>query len=145
MSDVIDSDHRNSGMEVSVHYGPGLDSSVLVYDLQIVSATNSMADVFRVFLQFAEKMQKKSFSEVRLCYRGEHKFTLGGYDFRTLGHEYETQNPAYTMRTFPEKLKTPSGGRAYAEWSGGLLGVLGKQLEDFNDFHKKWYVDDMGH
>ena len=32
---------------------------------------------------------------------------------------------------------------AYPEWTGGLLGVAGKQIEDFNDFHMKWYLEDL--
>jgi hypothetical protein len=49
----------------------------------------------------------------------------------------------YTVRTFPENLLTPKGSRAYSEWTGGWLGVLGKQTEDFTDFHKKWYLEDV--
>jgi len=35
----------------------------------------------------------------------------------------------------------PGGSRAYSGWIGGVLGVLEKQMEDFNDFHKKWYSE----
>jgi len=35
------------------------------------------------------------------------KFVLEGDYFQTLGKEYGTQNPVYTMRTFPEKLNSP--------------------------------------
>jgi len=57
--------------------------------------------------------------------------------------EYESQNPVYTIRTFPENLYTIDGKNVYGEWTGGLLGVVTKQMEDFNDFHKKWYIDEM--
>jgi hypothetical protein len=33
--------------------------------------------------------------------------------------------------------------RAYPEWTGGALGVLSKQMEDFSDVHDKWYLDDL--
>ncbi|MBU0899170.1 MAG: hypothetical protein KKB03_04225 [Nanoarchaeota archaeon] len=70
-------------------------------------------------------------------------FKITGDYFCTLGKEYSWQNPVYTMRTFPENLMNPDGSRAYPEWTGGFIGVMGKQVEDFNDFHKKWWLDDM--
>ncbi|BAI80353.1 conserved hypothetical protein [Deferribacter desulfuricans SSM1] len=143
MNNVIKSDPRNSGIEVSVHFGNYFNPSVLVYDLTSISSTNSMADVFRVFLQFAEKMQSKEFKVIELSFKGKTKFKINGDYFRTLGKEYSWQNPVYTMRTFPEHLMNPDGYRAYPEWTGGLLGVLVKQMEEFNDFHKKWYLEDI--
>jgi len=47
------------------------------------------------------------------------------------------------MRTFPENLLKPDGSRAYQTWTGGLLGVVGKQVEDFNDFHRQWWLGDL--
>jgi hypothetical protein len=34
------------------------------------------------------------------------------------------------------------GDNAFPTWSGGLLGILKEQTEDFNEFHKKWYIND---
>ena len=31
--------------------------------------------------------------------------------------------------------------KAETQWSGGLLGVLNAQMEDFNKFHREWYID----
>jgi len=143
MSDVLKGDPRNEGVEVSVHFGNYVNPSILVYDLRSISGTNSMADVFRVFLQFAEKVQSKKFDVVELAFRGKTKFKIRGDYFQTLGKEYSWQNPVYTARTFPENLMNPDGSRAYPKWTGGWLGVAGKQMEDFNDFHKKWYLEDM--
>jgi len=143
MSSVLSADRRNGGIEVSAHYLWYLKPSVLVYDLRAVPMDKSPADVFRVFLQFAEKVEARHFDEVYLCHRGKLKFKIAGDYFHTLGAEYSSQNPVYTMRTFPENLMTPEGGRAYSGWSGGWLGVLAKQMEDFKDFHEKWYVRDM--
>ena len=47
------------------------------------------------------------------------------------------------MRTFPENVYRPDGARAFDSWTGGVLGVLGKQMEDFNEFHKQWYIEDL--
>ena len=46
------------------------------------------------------------------------------------------------MRTMQEHLQNPDGSPAFEVWNGGLLGVLGKQMEDHNAFHKRWWVDD---
>jgi len=115
----------------------------MVFDLQSISGSNSKLDVFRVFLQFAEKMQSKNFDEVDLAFRGQIKFYIDGKYFQQLGQEYSYQNPTYTIRTFPSHLYTPDGNSAYPEWTGGLIGVLSKQMEDFNDFHEKWYWNEL--
>jgi len=140
---AIEFDHRNVGVDVSVYYRGVFDKSVVVFDLQDVSGSNSRLDVFRVLLDFAERMQDNYCDTVELAFRGETKFKLDGFYFRTLGRERDFQNPAYTIRTFPQNLKTPSGLSAYPEWTGGLIGVLKKQMEDFNDFHDNWYLDEL--
>ena len=143
LNSALKSDPRNDGIDVSAHYGSYINPSTLVFDLRKVSGSNSSADVFRVLLQFAERMKEKRFDDVELAYKGKTKFKLEGSFFRTLGHEYGSQNVIYTIRTFPENLKTPAGNRAYPEWSGGWLGVMNKQMEDFNDFHKQWYLSEQ--
>jgi hypothetical protein len=143
MDEVLNSDPRNKGVKVSVHFGNYINLSILIYDLKLISGSNSMTDVFRVFLQFAEKMQSKEFDFVELSFRGKTKFRIAGNYFQKLGREYSWQNPIYIVRTFPENLMNPDGAKAYSEWSGGWLGVTLKQMEDFNDFHEKWYLRDM--
>jgi len=145
MNEVIKEDFRNDGIEISVHFKNYVDSSVIIYNLKSVSDDKSMADVFRVFLQFAEKAYSSSTETdtLELQFRGKTKFKITGEYFQTLGKEYSWQNPVYTMRTFPENLMNPDGSRAYPEWTGGWLGVMGKQVEDFNDFHMKWYLEEL--
>jgi hypothetical protein len=143
MTAVVRGDPRNAGVDVSVRYGYYVDPTVLVYDLRDIRSTNSMVDVFRVFLQFAEQLRHRQFEVVELSFHGTVKFKLSGEYFRELGRGYGTQNPMYTMRTFPEHLLTAGGSRAYSSWSGGWLGVTLKQIEDFNDFHARWYLRDI--
>lgn len=140
---VIEADHRNAGIEVSAYYRDMLDHSVVVFDLQTISEGNSRLDVFRVLLDFAEAVKEEPPGTVELAFRGKTKFRLEGYYFQILGKERNIQNPAYTIRTFPENLKTISGLRAYPEWTGGILGVLNRQMEDFEDFHNQWYIHDL--
>lgn len=143
MDNVLKDDYRNSGIRVAAYYRSPVDSSILVYDLLEISGTNSRADVFRVLIQFADKMQHKLFSEIHLCYKGTVKFRLPGSYFSKIGREYAFQNAVYTMRTFPEHLLTNDGQRAYPVWEGGVFGVLEKQMQDFNDFHDRWYLNDL--
>lgn len=139
MGEVLDKDPRNKGVKVSVHYKTYVKQSVLVYDLRGVAGTNSRLDVTRVLLQFAEQVKDRKFERVELAFRGETKFLLGGDYFQELGREYNYQNPVYTTNHMPENLRLPDGTRAYDTWTGGLLGVSLKQMQDFNDFHDRWY------
>ena len=138
---VLSADPRNAGISVSVHTRDS--GQKLVYDLVSVAPTNSMSDVFRVFLQFASAEKDRRFSFVELSFRGRSKFVISGNYFQRLGKEFGTQNPVYTIRTFPENLTRLDGSRAYSTWTGGLIGVSGKQLEDFNDFHRLWWLMDI--
>lgn len=143
MNSVADSDPRNEGVDVRVHYGSYVNPSVLVYDLRNVSGDKSRLDVMRVLLQYAEHVQDKEFETVELAYRGDTRFKLDGSYFQTLGQEYELQNPVYTLRTFPENVMRPDGSSAFGSWTGGLLGVVGEQMDDLNRFNDEWYLNDV--
>lgn len=134
---------NNRGIEVSVYYKNYIEPSTIVYDLQDVSADKSMVDVFRVFLQYAEKSTNNKFDLVLLAFRGQVKFQIKGSYFRQLGEEYSYQNPVYTARTFPENLYLPDGTKAFSKWEGGAIGVTKEQMEDFNEFHEEWYINEL--
>jgi hypothetical protein len=139
MNRVLANDARNAGIHMSSHYKHWLDGSVLIYDLEDAPVGKTRADVFRVLLQYAAQVKSMDFNEVELAYRGEVKFLLSGGDFKQIGRDYDTENPVYTIRTFPEKLKRPNGTSAFPQWTGGVLGVLEKQMEDFTAFNDQWY------
>lgn len=143
MSQVLGDDERNKDISVLAHYQYYLNPDVLIYDLRSVPGTSSPMAITRVMLQFAEKIKDRSFKTVELNHRGNQKFVLKGEFFQKLGEDYKTQNPAYTIRTLPENLYKPDGTAAYGTWTGGLLGVLGHQMEDFTSFHRTWYIDDL--
>ena len=140
MDAVLKADARNAGVVVHVHRAA---ADVLVYDLISVAPTNSMADVFRVLLQFAHTEQAREFKTVQLSLRGAPRFLISGSYFRQLGQEFGAQNPVYTIRMFPESLTKMDGSRAYPSWSGGLIGVVGKQMQDANDFQRRWWMNDL--
>lgn len=139
MAEVMEKDPRNKGVEVSVHYKTYVNPFVLVYDLRGISGTNSRLDVTRVLLQFAQQVKDRKFERVELAFRGDTKFLLDGDYFQRLGREYSFQNLVYTTSHMPENLRRPDGSRAFESWTGGLLGVSMKQIQDFNGFHDQWY------
>jgi hypothetical protein len=98
--------------------------------------------VFSVFLSTASTLKKKEFKKVDLSSKGEVKFFITGSYFQELGEEYGEQNVVYTTRTFAENLYLPDGENAYGQWTGGLIGVFGKQMEDFNDACREWFFED---
>lgn len=142
ISEVIESDFRNKDIQVSVHYENYVNSNVLVFDVSNIRMTHSAADIFRVFWSYSNKLKDKSFDKVILSSKGKAKFYILGKHFKNLGNEYGIQNPIYTIRTFPENVYKLDGIKAFGEWTGGLLGVTQKQLEDFNEMSRKWFLDD---
>lgn len=136
---VIKSDPRNTGIDISM----SKSGSELHFCVNNIQNTHSPMDVFRTLLQSAVALKDETYTAVNLCFRGEDKFVLTGGDFHVLGEEYGTQNPAYTIRTFPEKLKDMTGQAAYPEHKGGVLYLLRVQMEDFRDMHGKWYMNEL--
>ncbi len=119
-----------------------ISNSEIVFDIRSVEGTASMAGITRRFLKAAESLKDSRFDKVFLAYDGKEKFYLEGEYFQKLGEERDFQNPIYTIRTLPENVFKTDGTPAFGTWSGGWLGVMGKQLEDSNEFHKQWWVND---
>lgn len=143
VSQVIKADLRNSGINAIAHYQWFVNPQTVVYDLRGVSEDKSALDVTRTLLQFSEQMKARSFDRVILSYKGNPRFMLKGNYFHTLGTEYGVQNPMYTLRTLPENIYNLDGSPAFGTWTGGALGVLGKQMEDLTEFNKRWYLSDV--
>jgi hypothetical protein len=143
LNSAIQADARSKGINASVSYDNWIPGSTIVFNLKEVSGTNSPADVFRVFLQFAENQKANTYSRVILAHKGKRKFIIEGDYFKVLGQEFGPQNPVYTIRTFPEHVFDLSGKQAFANWTGGVFGVVNKQMEDFNEFNKQWFINDL--
>lgn len=142
VSQVIKADPRNSGIDVIAHYQWFVNPPTVVFDLRGVSEDKSALDVTRTLLQFSDQMKARSFDRVILSYKGNPRFMLKGNYFHTIGTEYGVQNPMYTLRTLPENIYNLDGSSAFSTWTGGALGVLGKQIEDLTEFNKRWYLSD---
>ena len=140
---VLTADPRNQVVKARAHFDGWVDSKTLVFDVTDVSGKATRMDVFRSFLQYAEAMKERHFTKVILACRGANKFTVDGNYFQQLGQEYKAQNPIYTTRTFPLRVTAMDGTKPFSEYSGGILGVLQKGLEQFTEFSDQWYVKDF--
>ncbi|MFT4183216.1 MAG: hypothetical protein QM636_15015 [Rhizobium sp.] len=136
-------DPRNESVSMFAHLRWGIDPTTVVIDLWDLSPTASMADVDRTMLDMAAALKGRPFTTAQLAYRGAKKFQMRGDYFRQLGEERDWQNPLYTIRTMPSHLLDSSGMPAFGTWSGGLLGVMGQQMEDHQNLHRKWYLEAM--
>lgn len=127
-------DSRNVGVRISV----SAFSGNLRFDLAGFEGRKSPADLFRTFLMTAAALKGEHFDKVTLRHCGQDRFFISGDYFHTLGDEYGRQNVVYTIRTFPEKVHRMDGSPAFPTWEGGLIGVAGKQMEDFKGFTEQW-------
>jgi hypothetical protein len=143
VSREIGKDERNAKVSVWTYFRYGVQPAVVVFDLRSVEETAASIDVMRVLLQAASTLKHSNFDRIILAHAGEPKFFLDGRFFKQVGEEFGAQNVVYTLRTFPENVYRLDGSPAYGTWTGGVLGVLGKQMEDLNTFAREWYVNDM--
>lgn len=140
VSAALNADSRNAGYALAAHYGLYVNPSTLVLDLRTISEAAPI-DLFRGLFQAAAVLTEsgRSFERVILARRGDAIFQMKGDDFERLGREFKGgQNPVFLLRTLPAKLHKPSGEAAFSEWEGGLLGVVGKQMEDLTAAGRSW-------
>ena len=140
VSAALDADSRNAGYVLSAHYSFYVNPSTLVLDLRTISEAAPI-DLFRGLFQTAAALSEsgRRFERVVLARRGDAVFQIKGDDFDQLGREFKGgQNPVFLLRTLPAKLHRPSGEAAFGQWEGGLLGVVGKQMEDLTAAGRSW-------
>ena len=143
LNETMNGDPRNQGINISAHYKNYVQPSTLLLNVKSIDTEKSFADVFRAFLQYASHLKEEQFESVILQSQGKNKFMLEGKYFKQLGQEYGDQNPVFTIRTFPENVYTMDNQKAFPERKGGWLIVSMKQMEDFAQFHKRWYAEDI--
>lgn len=136
---IIERDPRNRAVEFSL----SISDKQLNFCVTNITGEGRPMDVFRVFLHTAAQLKNRSFQHVNLCFRQQTRFVLSGSHFTTLGEELETQNPTYTLRTFPEKLKRADGQAAFDVHQGGLIYLMRAQMSDFNRMNKAWYLAEL--
>jgi len=143
LTDILKSDPRNEGVSALIHYEGFINPRVIIIDIRDVKPDKSPMDVSRVLLQLSKKLKNNEYQEIKLSFRGKLKFKLKGSFFSKIGMEYGIQNPVYTLRSLPQNVYNLDGTQAFSTWTGGLIGVVGKQMEDLSEFHKQWYINDL--
>lgn len=145
LDDVLAADSKNKNVFAEVHYDGLLNQNreSIVFNLTDVSGESSPLDIFRVLLQFARSQKDHEYKQVFLAAYGEKKFVIPGSYFHQLGIEYGSQNPLYTMRTFPHHVATMTGEHPFPEYAGGMFGVLGKEMDAFKQMNEQWYMNDF--
>jgi hypothetical protein len=131
-----------TGAETVVYRRDLLGGNDIVFDVQSVSGDMSMVIMTRRLLKTAEALKDLDVGRVYLAYKGREKFYFDGAYFKQIGAERQWQNPVYTIRTMPENVHNLDGSSAFQSWSGGLIGVLGQQMNDVDEFHRRWWTDD---
>jgi hypothetical protein len=139
----LSQDARNAKVSLWAYHQYGLVPSVLVIDLRRVDDQAAAVDVLRALFQSAEGLKEDKFERVVLAHRGTAKLMMDGAHYRKIGQEFSSQNAVYTIRTLPENIYKLDGSAAYGTWTGGLLGVLSKQMEDVGKFSEDWYLRDL--
>jgi hypothetical protein len=136
-------DERNLKVTVWAYRQYGVSPSTVVFDLRGVNQDAAALDVTRALFQGAESLKETRFELVILAHLGEAKLYLQGDYFQDLGQRFKTENPVFLLRTLPENVHKLDGSKAYGTWTGGLLGVVGKQMEDLGSMAKDWFLADM--
>ena len=140
--DLIKKDGRNNGIHIYAHYDYFINPSIININFWNIEDNKTMADIDRILFQFAELLRDKNFKKVIFSFRFNKRFYIKGNYFKKMGEEFSYQNKVYLIRKFPERLFKMDGSKAFSTWTGGLLGVVTKQIEDHNEFHKAWYLEE---
>lgn len=61
---VLAEDPRNTGINIESYYKHYINPSILVINIQDISGNKSPADVFRILLQYSNRIQDMDFDQV---------------------------------------------------------------------------------
>jgi hypothetical protein len=138
LAEALGADSRNRSIDASAYYRYNIPFGSVVLNIDDIGSDTKNVDMMRVLLQFAETQKYSDHDWVILSCRGEERFMIKGSHFKTMGLEYGSQNPMYTMRTLPENVYRMDGRRAFPVWEGGALGVMAEQMKNFSEFTVEW-------
>lgn len=138
---ALSEDYRNKSADVVVYHRWGILPSEIVFDIRGVKDTVSRADVTRMLFQVAEAFEDREYDWVILAYKGTARLKIPGDYFQEIGREFSFQNPVYMMRKLPQNVYELDGTPAFSSYTGGWLGVLGAEMDDLNEMHDRWWLD----
>jgi len=138
LAKALGSDSRNRSIDASAYYRYNMPFGSVVLNIDDIGSDTKNVDTMRVMLQFAQSQKHSNHDWLILSCRGKEKFMIRGSHFKTMGVDYGSENPMYTMRTLPENVYRMDGRRAYPVWEGGALGVMAEQMKNFSEFTTEW-------
>lgn len=139
---ALDQDPRNTPVHIVTYHRALVLPGTLVVDVWGTAPTATPLDVLRVLMQAAATLHERSYDTVVLAYRGRPRFTLPGFYFQQLGHDYgQGENATALIRTLPQNVRTLDGNAAFETWTGGMLGVLDRQMDDVLTFSRRWWME----
>jgi len=122
-----------------VSYSGFFSTDTVVFDLRGGSSASARRiDPVHLLMQFADKLNLDSVNRIVLARNGQERFYITGSDLRTLADSYGGGGRIWAFNNLPASVRRMDETRAYAEWSGGWLGVLNKQAEDLDEFIEEW-------
>ncbi|MDE1145580.1 MAG: hypothetical protein PW843_03030 [Azospirillaceae bacterium] len=140
---ALGKDPRNGPVHVVAYHRGFVLPDTLVVDIWGTQPAASPLDVLRALLQTAAALDERSYDTVVLAYRGTPRFKMPGFYFQQLGHDYDHgENTVYLIRTLPQNVRALDGSAVFETWTGGILGVLDRQMEDVQALSRRWWMDD---
>lgn len=133
----------NDVIQASISTPSLLDAEIVRLDITDVSASASIADVVRVTLCFAHGIDDMGYRDLELAAGGQVRYRTSRSSLSPLAQEFKTGNPVFAFRKWPSILRSTDGSQAFGEWTGGILGVLSKELEDVNSAVRFW-IEPLG-
>jgi hypothetical protein len=110
----------------------------IVFDVRSCKGDSRLIDPLHLLMQFGHKIRDEGFTHLSIASAGEEVYRLEKSDLNELAHQYELGARIWAFNQWPERLRKPTGGRAFGSWTGGSIGVAMRQMEDLNDALKAW-------
>ncbi|WP_148293647.1 hypothetical protein [Azospirillum sp. B4] len=139
---ALDQDPRNGPVQVVAYHRGLVLPDTLVVDVWGAQPPAGSLDVLRALMQAAAILDEHNYETVVLAYRGRPRFKLPGFYFQQLGHDYDRgEDTTNLVRTLPQNVRTLDGNAAFETWTGGMLGVQDRQMDDVQTFSRRWWMD----
>jgi hypothetical protein len=123
------------GGDVRVGYTLGGN---IVFDVRSCKGDCRLIDPLHLLMQFGFKIKDEGFSHLLLASAGEEVYRLEKSDLDELARQYDLGARIWAFDHWSERLRKPTGERAFGSWSGGVLGVTLGQTKDLSEALKAW-------
>lgn len=120
-----------------VRVGYTVDGNI-VFDVWSLDGDSRLIDPLHLLMQFGHTIKDSSIDHLSIASGGKEVYRLEKSDLDELAREYDSGARIWAFSHWPERLRTPSGERAFESWSGGFLGVMEGQMNDLNEGLSTW-------